>query len=93
MFDSILLTIVGFKFMRKMRGPGCLIQYAHTHTHAHTQINTQTREEGKSLLQEVVKLKKVHESTGKGGDLGLYHLDDELSPIPANPKVPEAMSN
>ena len=44
----------------------------------------QTREEGKSLLQEVMKLKALQDSSCKHGameDLGSLDLAQELSPI------------
>ena len=43
------------------------------------------KEEGKSLLQEVAKLKAAQESTSKqvAADLALIDIDHEFSPIAA----------
>ncbi len=48
---------------------------------------SQTREEGKSLLHEILKLKGLEDSSGKQGlqDLTAIDLDSEISPI--NPNV------
>lgn len=45
----------------------------------------QTKEEGKSLLQEIAKLKAVQESSGKqvAADLAMIDIDHEFSPIAA----------
>ena len=74
----------------------CNCDYAHTHTHTHTRAHAQTREEGKSLLQEASKWGSLLESGGlaKGLGLDLPHPEEELSPITSHTiKQPEASSN
>ena len=53
-----------------------------TITDSHVTL-VQTKEEGKSLLQEISKLKAVQESTSKqvAADLALIDIDHEFSPI------------
>ena len=50
-----------------------------------THYPLQTKEEGKSLQQEIAKLKAVQESTSKqvAADLALIDIDHEFSPISA----------
>lgn len=46
----------------------------------------QAKEEGKSLLQEIAKLKAAQESSSKQvtADLALIDIDHEFSPIASN---------
>ena len=56
-------------------------------------LHVQTREEGKSVLQEAIKWRRLLESAGQGKEMSLLHPDEELSPIASHTKLPETSSN
>ncbi len=58
-------------------------------------LHVQTREEGKSVLQEAIKWRRLLESAGQGKEMSLLNPDEELSPIAiaSHTKLPDTSSN